>query len=242
MQTVGALAEATKDAVVNVSDATIGATKAVSEATVGATVAVVDGAVDVTKNAADLTMDVTKGAATMTMDGVTGAADLTVGTAKYGITSTAEAAQWTSEIVLSGVDKTMATFGAAGAFQQVFSFGFSIDTSDASLEKMFADIDGDKSGKISQAEMKTAIKEIYGKGLSDETISAMMAAADTDKVRVALGPAAACACALPPAAATPPAHARPASRCSAAGRRGRHHRVQDDHARQDRRQGEAQGP
>ena len=57
---------------------------------------------------------------------------------------------------------------------------FKVDKSDAGLERMFRSVDTDGSGKISEEEMRAAIKKVYGEATEDETVTEMMMAADTD--------------------------------------------------------------
>jgi len=79
------------------------------------------------------------------------------------------------------LDKTFATFGVTIGFQKVVGgIGLAADTSDAALEKLFGEIDGDKSGNISRIEMCSAITKAYGKPLDASIIDEMMKAADKD--------------------------------------------------------------
>ena len=85
--------------------------------------------------------------------------------------------------VMGGIRYTFDTVGSAAGFQSVFSdFNESgkVDTSDAGLEKMFYSVDTDKSGKISDVEMKGAIKKLYGVNLDEKLVDDMMKAADTN--------------------------------------------------------------
>ena len=56
---------------------------------------------------------------------------------------------------------------------------FGVDTSDEALEKKFAQVDTNSSGKIEAAECKAAIVAYYG-ACDDSTVAAMMKAADLD--------------------------------------------------------------
>ena len=84
----------------------------------------------------------------------------------------------TGKAIGTGLDVTFKTLGVAAGFQAVFGEG--IDKSDAGLEAAFEKVDTDKSGKLSAAEMKAYILSMYPKGLEDQVIDEMMAAADTD--------------------------------------------------------------
>ena len=76
------------------------------------------------------------------------------------------------------INATFEALGVNAAFQSVF--GADIDKSDEGLAKAFASVDADGSGKISADEMKGYITKVYGKGISEDVLTAMMKAADTD--------------------------------------------------------------
>jgi len=80
------------------------------------------------------------------------------------------------------LDKTFATMGVEVGFQSVCAGmgGPNVDKSDASLEKLFKELDGDASGHVSRAEMEAAITKMYGKPLEPHLVDQMMKAADTD--------------------------------------------------------------
>lgn len=85
--------------------------------------------------------------------------------------------------ISGGLQYTFDQLGATAGFKAVMAGmdDVPLDTSDKSLEKQFAKIDKDNSGKISTDEMKAAIKKLYGIELKPALIAAMMAAADTNQ-------------------------------------------------------------
>ena len=95
--------------------------------------------------------------------------------------SVASAPMAAGRYVGSGLSQTFEKLGAVSGFQSAMA-GLgdgSIDTSDAGLEKLFAEIDGDGSGSISNEEMFSALSKKYEK-LEQSVIEQMMDAADTD--------------------------------------------------------------
>ena len=86
------------------------------------------------------------------------------------------------KFVGSGISQTFARFGAVSGFQTAIASlrGGSVDLSDAELDKLFTQIDADRSGRISYNEMYMALSKKYGKELEPSVIKQMMAAADTD--------------------------------------------------------------
>lgn len=81
------------------------------------------------------------------------------------------------EIDVSVLDKMDTASGFQFAMASLS--GGSIDKSDASLEKLFAQIDGDGDGSISNEELVAALSKEYER-LEQAAIEQMMAAADTD--------------------------------------------------------------
>lgn len=84
--------------------------------------------------------------------------------------------------VTSGVSDAVEKLGAAAGFQTMMGgiFGGEIDKTDEGLAKLFASVDTDGSGKISETEMKEAVAKAYGKELEEDVFKKMMSAADTD--------------------------------------------------------------
>ena len=193
--TVGA-AKAVGDASVNVVQSTVDVVtdpvKAVGDAATAVsdtTAKVVEGTVDVVtdpvKAVSDLgtavaegTVSVAEAVAEGTVETVTavaeGTADVVVGAA----TDVTEAANAVVELSTKAIESTFEALGVTAAFQQVF--GADIDKSDEGLEKAFAKVDADGSGKISSDEMREHITSIYGKGLDEDVLGAMMKKADID--------------------------------------------------------------
>ena len=72
--------------------------------------------------------------------------------------------------------------GVTAGFQAVImGLGITVDTSDSALEKLFADIDANGDGKLTDKEMVNAIAKVFGDAVSAENIAKMMNEADTDK-------------------------------------------------------------
>jgi len=84
--------------------------------------------------------------------------------------------------VTGGVADAFEKLGAAAGFQAMMGgvFGGDIDKSDEGLAKLFASVDTDGSGKISEVEMKEAVAKAYGKPLEEDVFQKMMKTADTD--------------------------------------------------------------
>ena len=153
------------------------AAKAVEDA--GA--AVVDGA----KKGAGVVVDGTKVGADAVVNGAvaTGRVMGEAGTAVVdGAVATGKAVGDLGSELLGNIEATFEKLGAAAGFQAIFQgFGDHIDTSDEGLAKQFAEVDGDKSGKISTEEMRACITKIYGSRIDEKILGEMMAAADTNK-------------------------------------------------------------
>ena len=78
-----------------------------------------------------------------------------------------------------GIAENFEKLGVVVAFQGIF--GSDVDKTDEGLAKQFAAVDADGSGKISTQELRAHIYKVYGKGLDEKILVAMMAAADTNK-------------------------------------------------------------
>ena len=94
-------------------------------------------------------------------------------------TATAEGVVFAGSAIVGGIESTFEKLGAVAGFQAVF--GADIDKSDENLTKIFKEVDTDKSGRISSAEMDSLVEKLYGKKLDDKVLAEMMAKADTDK-------------------------------------------------------------
>jgi len=123
-------------------------------------------------------MNSVKGAIDAT--GVTKVASTTMAAAHKSVAAVADgtvaAVKSTKDMTISGIETACDTLGVTTGFQAVFG----MDTSDEALAESFAQVDADKSGKISRDEMKAAILKMYGKSLDDKYVEAMMTAADTN--------------------------------------------------------------
>ena len=97
--------------------------------------------------------------------------------------SLAEARSWLETNGANDVVEQMQD-GVAG-FQSLIGglFGGDTDQSDAGLEKMFNSMDEDRSGTLSETEMKAAINKVYGQSglvVDESAFRTMMRAADTN--------------------------------------------------------------
>ena len=100
--------------------------------------------------------------------GLGGGADLIKGgiggglnLAKKGVDGAKGAATMAGDVSKGVLEATVKSLGGAAAFQSVF--GANIDKSDAGLQKAFAGVDVDSSGKISAVEMNAHITKVYGR-------------------------------------------------------------------------------
>ena len=134
-----------------------------AEAVKGVTVKAVSTTVEAAKKADELAAEGTK---------------MVSNTATKGV----EMAKDTTGALVGGVHGAFEKLGEAAGFQAMMGgvFGGDIDKSDEGLAKLFASVDTDGSGKISDVEMKQAVAKAYGKELDEQMFKKMMATADTD--------------------------------------------------------------
>jgi len=189
------LGKATVDATVDLSKATVERTSKViadpGQAAIDAGAAikagsdiVVEKTVEGSKATIDATVDLSRATVELTKDAIADpgqAANNAIEQTKRASEATMAMASEVSSLMMGGIETTFATLGASAGFQAVMKgFAEELDTSDAALEKLFADIDYDGSGQISDREMGQAISKMYGQDLDDELLAKMMKAADTD--------------------------------------------------------------
>jgi hypothetical protein len=113
-----------------------------------------------------------------TMEGLKKADEMAAEGTKSVTSTVGNATTWAA----GGVTDAFEKLGAAAGFQAMMGgvFGGDVDKSDEGLATLFKSVDTDGSGKISEVEMKEAIKKAYGKDLEEEVFKSMMKAADTD--------------------------------------------------------------
>jgi len=127
-------------------------------------------------SATNFALENAKKASDMAVDGTKSVSGAVVDGASKGMKVVGE----TAGGLMGNVEETFAKLGAAAGFQSIFDGFGAIDKSDEGLAKLFASVDSDGSGKISEEEMKAAIAKAYGKALDDKVLKEMMAAADTN--------------------------------------------------------------
>ena len=129
------------------------------------------------EKATSMTMDALPArAVNMVVDGTKTVSGAVVDGASKGVSVVGEATGG----LMGNVEEAFSKLGAAAGFQSIFDGFGAIDKSDEGLAKLFASVDTDGSGKISEDEMKKAIEKAYGKALDDKVLKEMMAAADTN--------------------------------------------------------------
>lgn len=128
------------------------------------------------EKATSMTMDVASKGTNMVVDGTKTVSGAVVDGASKGVSVVGEATGG----LMGNVEEAFSKLGAAAGFQSIFDGFGAIDKSDEGLAKLFASVDTDGSGKISEDEMKKAIEKAYGKALDDKVLKEMMAAADTN--------------------------------------------------------------